>query len=110
MKIADDRQAISDRQTGRLALPLFLPLLDEEVDRDRHHRPDAGHHQGEQPPERRGDRNGISPCWARLAISLTGAGEEDGEAGWAGSRSVLRNSNVLRRQNQGPVQVREQPA
>ena len=39
------------------AVPAFsLSLLDEEVDGDRHHRPDAGHHQREQSAERRGDQ------------------------------------------------------
>ena len=40
-----------------LARPRFpLPLLDEEIDRDRDHRPDAGHQQREQAAERRGDQ------------------------------------------------------
>ncbi len=43
--------------SGRLlAAPVPLPLLDEEVDRDRHHRPDAGHHQREQPAQGRGEQ------------------------------------------------------
>ena len=37
---------------------LSLSLLDEEVDGDRDHRPDAGHHEREQAAERRGDQEG----------------------------------------------------
>ena len=55
----DDRQAIDDRQTGGPAL--VLPLLDEEVDRDRHHRPDARHHQRTQPSERREEEERNQP-------------------------------------------------
>ena len=89
----DDRQAIGDRQAGRRAL-LLLPLLDEEVDRHRDHRPDAGHRQGEQPApgaERAGRTGDPSsgPCLAasprpglggRLAWLTSGAGRE-GSAG-----------------------------
>ena len=51
--------------------PVSLSLLDEEVDRDRHHRPDAGHHQCEQAAERRGDQEGNAGlAWAFWAISL----------------------------------------
>ena len=73
---ADDRQAVDDRQAGRSCPCLrLLPLLDEEVDRDRHHRPDAGHHQREQPAQGRGEQERDQPSWAFWAISLTGAAE-----------------------------------
>ena len=58
---------------GRLPV-LLLPLLDEEVDRDRHHRPDARHHQREQAAEGRGDhqrdRSPAAPACRDLAHDL----------------------------------------
>ena len=59
VKMRDDRQAVRDRQAGRLRFPLpLLPLLDEEVDGDRNHRPDAGHHQRKEPSQGRGEQEG----------------------------------------------------
>ena len=87
----DDRQAIDDGQPGRLlSAPLSLPLLDEEVDRDRHHRPDAGHHQREQTAEAEAIKNGTRPAWAFWAISLwttltaDGGGDRNGVGGCRG--------------------------
>ena len=53
-----------------------LPLLDEEVDRDRHHRPDAGHHQREEAADRRGDQERNQPglsLLGDLALNRTAA-------------------------------------
>ena len=62
----DDRQAVRHRQGRRVAAVLRLPLLDEEVDRDRHHRPDARHHQRQQAAHRRRDHQRDDPLSGRL--------------------------------------------
>ena len=76
---------------GRLPLALAgLPLLDEEVDRDRHHRPDAGHDQGEQPAQRRGEQERDQPLLRPLGDLA------DGGSAAAPSRRPRRRVPELR--------------
>ena len=85
---ADDRQAVRDRQARSSSLALAaLPLLDEEVDRDRDHRPDAGHHQREEPAQGRGEQEGDQ---ALLGPPGDLAHRSGGWRAWMSSRPASR--------------------
>ena len=93
-----DKQYMIARPVAFFRPDVSLPLLDEEVHRDRHHRPDARHHEREEPADGRRDQERDQP-----GLCLLGDLALDGRSVGCAATSRSRRRSLRETPRQRPA-------